>query len=206
MKKNTSYIVTFLFGAFFGSFVLFNFWQPKLKSNSDKNPTDIKIKRFDKDFDIKDITKNKRRKLDRGDQMNKDIDDLKGQMEKAFKDTGSIFKLMEDSIQEAALDTIGGGIGKVTELYTKDSVILEMDVTNIDNSSMNIEVKNGKISIKGEARIEEKNESQGSSSSSVMVSSFSRVLPVPSGTRASGLRLEYKDENTLHMIFPKSDK
>lgn len=205
MKKNTSYVVTFIFGAFFGAFILFNFWQPNLKIKQEPKDN-LTIKRFDKDFDSKDITQRKPRRLNRGDQMNKDIDDLKGQMEKALKDTGSIFKLMEDSIQDAALDSMGVGVGKVTELYTKDSVILEMDVTDIDNSSMNIEVKNGQISIKGEARIEQKNESGGSSSSSVMVSSFSRSLPVPEGTRASGLRLEYKDQNTLQMIFPKVNK
>jgi HSP20 family molecular chaperone IbpA len=205
MKKNTSYIMTFFFGAFFGAFILFNFWQPNIKKNKKPN-ANLNIKRFDRSFNSKDISKRNSKTLDLGDRMNKDIDDLKVQMDKTFNNSGSIFKLMEDSIQKAAIDTIGGGVGTITELYTKDSIILEMDVTNIDNSSMNIEVKNGEVSIKAEARIEESNKSKGSSSTSIMVSSFSRRLPVPEGTRASGLRLEYKDENTLHMIFPKTNK
>jgi len=209
MKKNTSYILTFLLGALFGSFALFNFWQPNLRSLPRKETAQIRVKRFQKDFDARAIKKRQRRKAhskNAGDQIDKDLDDLKGQMDQVFRNSGTFFKLMEDSIRKTGIDTMGVSVGEITEKITKDSVILEMDITNIDNSTLKIDVQNNEVLITGEARIEKKSHSNSMRANSVVVSSFSRSYPVPRKTIASRLRIEYKDENTMQIIFPKIKK
>ena len=197
-------VVTFICGALFGAFVVINLWQPTLgqKKNA-QNDIDIKVQRFKKDFDTRKLKKRRSAKKNPGDALDRDLDDMQDQMQKAFRDTGSIFKMMENSIQGAAIGAMGVKVGEIVEKITADSVILEMDISNIDNSSINIEVKDGTIFISGEARVEKIEESGGSKSSRIMVTSFSRNHPVPEGTRGSGLRIENKDENTLQMIFPK---
>ncbi|MBK24870.1 MAG: hypothetical protein CME70_12800 [Halobacteriovorax sp.] len=200
--------LSFVCGTLFGVFIVINLWQPNLESKKTKNEdsADVQIKRFEKNFKLKDLNKKSRRDKSIADQMDDDLKDMQDQMERAFKDTGSIFKMMENSIQDATIGAMGVKVGEIVEKVTNDSVILEMDISNIDNSSINIEVKNGQVSISGEARIEKREEGSGINSKRVMVTSFSRVHPVPTGTRASGLRIENKDENTLQMIFPKVDK
>lgn len=196
--------MTFICGALFGAFVVINLWQPSLgQKKREQSDVDIKVQRFKKDFDSRKMKKRRSAKNNPGDALDQDLDDIQDQMQKAFKDTGSIFKMMENSIQGAAIDAMGVKVGEIVEKVTSDSIILEMDISNIDNSSINIEVKDGNIFISGEARIEKIEDSGGSKSSRVMVTSFSRTHAVPEGTRGSGLRIENKDENTLQMIFPK---
>ncbi|MFT6067757.1 MAG: HSP20 family molecular chaperone IbpA [Bacteriovoracaceae bacterium] len=205
MKKNSSYFLTFFMGAIFGAFVIINFWEPNLKkplSNS-QDKDDIQIKRFEKNFDIKPGRRRARSKSDSLSlDMEKDIDDLQKQMQNAFKGSGNFFKLMEDSIEDATKDLMGAPVGEIVEKITSEAVILELDVTNIDNSSLNIEVVNDMVSISGEARVEERS----NSGSRVMVSSFNRSYPVPEGTKASALRIESVGENKVQLIFPKENK
>ncbi len=197
--------ISFICGTLFGVFIVINLWQPNLETKKSKKEeqADIQIKRFEKNFKLSDQSKKSRGDKSIADQMDDDLKDMQSQMERAFKDTGSIFKMMENSIQEATVGAMGVKVGEIVEKVTSDAVILEMDISNIDNSSINIEVKNGQVSISGEARIEKIEEGSGSRSKRVMVTSFSRAHPVPVGTRPSGLRIENKDENTLQMIFPK---
>lgn len=190
-------------GALFGAFVIINFWEPNLKkplSDSSSDSSDLKIKRFDKDFDLKlNRRRGSRKKDDLSADMEKDIDDLQKQMQDAFKGSGNFFKLMEDTIEDATKDIMGAPVGEMVEKITSEAVILELDVTNIDNSTLNIEVVNEVVSITGEARVEQKS----SSGSRVMVSSFSRSHPVPEGTNSSGLRIESVGKNKIQLIFPK---
>jgi HSP20 family molecular chaperone IbpA len=200
-----SYILTFFIGAIFGAFMIINFWGPNLKSPvSDRTKTNnISIKGFDKNFDLKGIgSRRGQNKNDLAADMEKDIDDLQKQMQDVFKGSGNFLKMMEDTIEDTSKDIMGAPIGDLVEKITKDSVILELNVTNIDNSSLNIEVVNNIVSISGEARVEEKS----NSGSTVMVSSFSRSHPVPNGTRASGLRIESAGENKILLVFPKDKK
>ena len=204
MKKNTSYFLTFFLGALFGAFVIINFWEPNLKkplSNNSSKSNDIKIKRFEKDFDIKP-SRRRGKKNDLSADMEKDIDDLQKQMQNAFKGSGNFFKMMEDTIEDATKDIMGAPVGEMVEKITSDSVILELDVTNIDNSTLNIEVVNEVVSITGEARVEQKS----SAGSRIMVSSFSRSHPVPEGTNSSALRIESVGKNKIQIIFPKEKK
>lgn len=190
-------------GAIFGAFVIMNFWEPNLKRPLQSKSADIQIKRFDKDFDIKPKRRTRgSTKNDLADDMEKDIDDLQKQMQNVFKGSGSFFKMMEDTIEEASSDIMGAPVGELIEKITKDSVILELDVTNIDNSSLKFDVQNNIVSISGEARIEQKS----NSGSRIMVSSFSRSHPVPEGTRASGLQIESVGKNKVQLIFPKVKK
>ncbi len=192
-------------GAIFGAFVIINFWEPNLKRpvSSTEDKGDIKIKRFEKNFDIKPSRRRANSKSrDLSDDMEKDIDDLQKQMQNAFKGSGAFFKMMEDSIEDATKDIMGAPVGEIVEKITSEAVILELDVTNIDNSSLNIEVVNDMVSISGEARVEQKS----NSGSRVMVSSFNRSHPVPEGTKASALRIESVGKNKVQLIFPKEDR
>lgn len=114
-------------------------------------------------------------------------------------DFGQLIKVFEKSIDDITMGSVGVRGGEIVEKITKTSVILEMDVKNIDNSSVNIEVKSGQVKVSGKARFEQSN----GGLSRATESSFSRTYPVPEGTDASGLRLEYINENILQMIFPK---
>lgn len=181
-------------GALFGAFVVINLWQPKLDETKEKNDS------FHlKSFSNQPSPKKKAKKSSSSSSIDQDLKDMEKQMKDVFKSSGGFLKIMEDSIQGAAMDNMGVNIGEIVEKITPNEVILEMDVSNIDNSTLNIEVKNGQVMISGEARVEQKERG----STRVMVSSFSRSVPVPKGTNASGLRIENEGSNTLQMVFPK---
>jgi HSP20 family molecular chaperone IbpA len=203
MKINSTTILVFLLGSVFGAFIIFNLWGTKEIKSAD-SPQEPKIKRFNKNFTITSDSDLSEEEME--EQLEKQMQKMALQMQKAFGDSSDVFKALEKNLQDSAFDAVGANVGEIVTKVTKDSVILEMDVSNIDNSSLNIEVKDGQVSISGEARIEQKNESGGSSSSSILVSSFNRSYPVPRGTRGSGLKIENKGTDKLQLIFPKIKK
>ncbi len=101
--------------------------------------------------------------------------------------------------------SMGMGIGsqgpEIKNYRKGDQYIVEINTTNIDKSSLKLNIKNGMISISGKTRIDKKNEGSGSQSFMQYESSFSQSFPVPDGADEEKVDIK-TEENKMILSFP----
>lgn len=141
-------------------------------------------------------------------QMDKMHDQMRKRMDKAFGNSmlgGSMLggSLFGNSFFDS--DSFGGlsadGI-KVEEHEDDDFKYVEVIAEGIDKNSININISDGMISISGEIRKTDDNQSSNSRSMSSYVSKFSRSFNIPYGVSEENVKIDTKD-NKIVIKFPK---
>lgn len=141
-------------------------------------------------------------------QMDKIHDQMRKRMDKAFGGSmlgGSMLggSLFGNSFIDS--DSFGGlsseGI-KVEEHEDDDFKYVEVLAEGIDKNSININIADGMISISGEIRKTDDNQSASSRSMSSYVSSFSRSFNIPHGVSEENVKIDTED-NKIVIKFPK---
>lgn len=128
-------------------------------------------------------------------------------MDKMFENQGS---LIDQFFQGGGLRRLleeGGAFGNLEQgdfewLETPKSRILVAKLKLDDQTPLDIEIKNGQITFKGESRIEEVNESAFGTSRSIRVQNFNRSFAVPTDVDADQAKFENEDGKIL-VTFPK---
>ena len=116
--------------------------------------------------------------------------------------TDEIFDQMAQGLQGM------GTFGEVGRLETSENdqfIIYEIFLDQVDKNSLKIDIKNGQITLTGQARIEKENQGQFGTSKSVSVSSFTRSFPAPREVKTEEVQIENK-ENSVVLKFPKIPK
>ncbi|MEC7276571.1 MAG: Hsp20/alpha crystallin family protein [Bdellovibrionota bacterium] len=92
---------------------------------------------------------------------------------------------------------------KVEEYEDDEFKYVEVIADGIDKNSININISDGMISISGEIRRTDDNQSTNSRSMSHFVSSFSRSFNIPRDVNEENVKIE-TEENKIVIKFPRS--
>lgn len=136
-------------------------------------------------------------------QMDKFHDQVRKRMDKAFGGSmlgGSLFG--NSFFDSDAFGSLSSDGIKVEEHEDDDFKYVEVLADGIDKNSININITNGMISISGEIRKTEDNQSYGSRSMSSYVSSFNRSFNIPHGVSEENVKIDTND-NKIIIKFPK---
>lgn len=99
-------------------------------------------------------------------------------------------------------------VGQVGRLETSENdqfIIYEIFLDQVDKNSLKIDIKDGQITLSGQAKIEKENQGQFGTTKSISISSFTRSFPAPQGVKAEEVQIENK-ENSIVLKFPKIPK
>ena len=99
-------------------------------------------------------------------------------------------------------------LGQVGRLETSENdqyVIYEIFLDLIDKNSLKIDIKDGQITLSGQARIEKENQGNFGVSKSISVSSFTRSFPAPQGVKTEEVQIDHK-EKSIVLKFPKTPR
>lgn len=136
-------------------------------------------------------------------QMDKFHDQMRKRMDKAFGGSMLGGSLFGNSFFDS--DSFGGlssdGI-QVEEHEDDDFKYVEVIADGIDKNSININISDDMISISGEIRKTDDNQSSNSRSISSYVSKFSRSFTIPYGVSEENVKIDTKD-NKVVIKFPK---
>ncbi len=141
-------------------------------------------------------------------QMDKFHDQMRKRMDKAFGGRmlggstlgGSLFG--NSFFDSDAFGSLSSDGIKVEEHEDDDFKYVEVLADGIDKNSININITDGMISISGEIRKTEDNQSSGSRSMSSYVSSFNRSFNIPHGVSEENVKIDTND-NKIIIKFPK---
>ncbi len=141
-------------------------------------------------------------------QMDKFHDQMRKRMDKAFGGSmlggstlgGSLFG--NSFFDSDAFGSLSSDGIKVEEHEDDDFKYVEVLADGIDKNSININITDGMISISGEIRKTEDNQSSGSRSMSSYVSSFNRSFNIPYGVIEENVKIDTND-NKVIIKFPK---
>ena len=78
----------------------------------------------------------------------------------------------------------------------------EIDLTNIDQNSLKMDIKDGYLYVTGEMKKETQEQSNMGVSSSMVISSFSKTVPIPSDANPKKAKIEQHDA-VLPITLPK---
>ncbi|MEK6625603.1 MAG: Hsp20/alpha crystallin family protein, partial [Bdellovibrionota bacterium] len=78
----------------------------------------------------------------------------------------------------------------------------EVDLTNIDQNSLKMDIKDGYLYVTGEMKKETQEQSNMGVSSSMVMSSFSKTVPIPSDANPKKAKIEQHD-TVLTITLPK---
>ena len=78
----------------------------------------------------------------------------------------------------------------------------EVDLANLDQNSLKMDIREGYLYVTGEMKKETTEESQMGVSSSLVMSSFSKAVPIPSDADQKKAKIE-QHENVLTITLPK---
>ena len=102
-----------------------------------------------------------------------------------------------DSFGDMASDGL-----RIGEREDDDFKYLEVIAEGVDKDSININIRNGMISISGETRKTEGNQGQNGRSMSSFISKFNKSFNVPYGVSEENMKI-YTEENKIIIKFPK---
>lgn len=114
-----------------------------------------------------------------------------------------------DQMAEQMMEQMGQGMaptqmsdGELTRYEDDRYVYLEFKLGEIDKNTLNLEIKDGNVTIKGQTKIENTTKNQFGSSTSISISSFHKSFPVPQGVKEEEVVIENKD-GAIILKFPK---
>ena len=115
----------------------------------------------------------------------------------------------EEVFEQMAQNMAGmENLGQVGRLETSENdqyVIYEIFLDLIDKNSLKIDIKDGQITLSGQARIEKENQGNFGVSKSISVSSFTRSFPAPQGVKTEEVQIDHK-EKSIVLKFPKTPR
>lgn len=93
-----------------------------------------------------------------------------------------------------------GSAGEITTREDDKNIYYDISIEGVDMSKLKVDIKNGMISISGEAE----QKSEDSSQPSYFKSEFHRSFPVPPNADADKVRAE-NSKDKLTIVFPKKE-
>jgi len=123
-----------------------------------------------------------------------------------------MFEQMDD-MAEKMFEQMGKGMGPrmgvsdgVLDQWEDERYIyLRFKLGQIDKNSLNLQIKDGTVTVTGQTKIEKTTKNQFGSSTSISISSFHKSFPVPEGVREEEVEIEHV-EGALVLKFPKAAK
>lgn len=98
-----------------------------------------------------------------------------------------------------------GGVSN-TEIRRRDDgrfVIFELEGGGVDIDNLDINLRDGMITVSGQVRSEESSESSTNYFQSTSISSFSRSFPLPGEAEADSMRVEQSNDGNIQIKFNK---
>lgn len=136
-------------------------------------------------------------------QMDKIHDQMQKRMNKVFGNSMLGSGMLGGSLFDN--NSFGGMTSdglKVEEHEDDEFKYVEVIADGIDKNSININISDGMISISGEIRKTDGNQSANSISTSSFISSFKRSFNIPHGVSEDNVKIDTK-ENKIEIKFPK---
>lgn len=141
-------------------------------------------------------------------QMDKIHDQMQKRMNKAFGNSmlgtgmlgGNLFN--NSFFDNSSFGGLTSDGLKVEEYEDDEFKYVEVIADGIDKNSININISDGMISISGEIRKTDDNQSANSRSMSSFISSFNRSFNIPHGVSEENVKIDTK-ENKIVIKFPK---
>jgi HSP20 family protein len=90
-------------------------------------------------------------------------------------------------------------------LETGDELVLRADLPGLDRDDVNVEIKDGTLTVSGERRAEHEERSEGYYRVERASGSFSRSLSLPQGIDADAVNAEF-DRGVLEVRIPKPEE
>jgi HSP20 family molecular chaperone IbpA len=106
--------------------------------------------------------------------------------------SGVIEQLMRDQLGDEA-----GGVGEVQQHEDENFYYYNISIKGLDRQSLNVEVKDGQILLKGQIRL-------ANNAGGEMVESFNRSFPAPPNVDPQKVDIQ-NTQDTLTLKFPKID-
>jgi HSP20 family protein len=95
---------------------------------------------------------------------------------------------------EAWRRLLGEGEVSVEEFMEHGEIVVRAELPGVDSDrDVDIEIVDGNLRIRAERRQEEKVEERNYRRSEIRYGSFTRILPLPSGTKEDDIKASYKD-------------
>lgn len=114
-----------------------------------------------------------------------------------------VFDKMADQMAKGMEGMVNvGQVGRLETTENDQYVIYEIFLDQVDKNSLKIDIKEGQVTLSGQARIEKENQGQFGTSKSISISSFTRSFPAPQGVKTEDVQIENK-ENSIVLKFPK---
>ena len=88
---------------------------------------------------------------------------------------------------------------------TKDEIVLKAEIPGIEKDKLNVDVKNGTLTIKGERNLEKEVKNEDYYRIERSYGSFTRAFSLPSGVDQSKVKASYKD-GILEVKLPKVEE
>lgn len=121
---------------------------------------------------------------------------MRKQMEKRMEDFGAGRHSMSNPFDSWFSDKFGGGtINDISKREDSDFVYYDVQVDDVNATSINTKIENGYITITGSLEKKSQSSENESSAQSVFKSTFNRTFPLP----------EHVDQNKMQMV-PEKDK
>jgi HSP20 family protein len=152
------------------------------------NPKDLNslLKGMQKSFQDQDST-----------DLSRQHDDLMGQFMEMRKKMLQMYE-EEGGGQFGVADTLGN----IDSREDEQNYYFDLNMENIDQSSLKIDFKDGYLTLKGEMRIVDKEESNFGQSESTIISNFSKTVTIPDDANVKMAQVNQKDK-TLTIVVPK---
>ncbi len=130
------------------------------------------------------------------DQMWDDFDQQFAQIQKEMNQRfNTFFGDVKDSFYEQAF--------QVSEAREGNQIIVKIDLGDVDENSVEVNIDNQLIHIKGERSVSEENKGQFGSSVTRSVSSFSKAFSLPEGASPNGAKVE-KGSGEITIVFDRT--
>jgi HSP20 family protein len=185
MKNKLVYVLIFLLGALMAA--------TGTKIYFDKQPKEELTK-------LEDRKKTKRKGFF---QSFFDNDDFFG--EEVFDQMDKMTEEMMKQMGKGMHPQVGMDDAEIDRWEDAGFVYLRFKLGEIDKNSLNLQIKDGNVTIKGQTKIENTTQNQFGSSTSISISSFHKTFPVPDGVKEEEVQIEHK-EGALILKFPKAAK
>lgn len=125
-----------------------------------------------------------------------EMERMRKQMEKRMEEFGPNRRAMSNPFDSWFSDKFGGGtINDITKREDNDFVYYDVQVDDVNATSINTKIENGFITITGSLEKKSQSSDNDNSAQSVFKSTFNRTFPLP----------EHVDQNKMQMT-PEKDK
>lgn len=128
----------------------------------------------------------------------RELDSLQGDMNRLF-----------DRFFEGGRGTNGASarrwIPAMDLVETEDNLVLRADLPGMSEDDLNIEIKDGVLTISGERKAEHEEKGEGFHRVERAFGSFSRALSLPDGVNANQVAADFKD-GVLEVRVPKPEE